>query len=119
MTSLLERLVTSGDQAGLNIYYSLSKPEKRKNACTENAGRALFVSADGVVSPCIFMNIPAEGIHRITGDHEMPYERLHFGSLGRQSLPAIWQSQNYRLFRDSFDATGFTSCRECPKRYES
>jgi MoaA/NifB/PqqE/SkfB family radical SAM enzyme len=119
LTSLLDKLTTAGDQAGLNIYYCLAHPGKRSKTCTENAGRALFVSADGMVSPCVYMNIPAAGIHHVTGDCEIPYERLHFGNLSSHSLPAIWQSPDYSMFRDFFDKASNAFCSNCPKRYES
>jgi MoaA/NifB/PqqE/SkfB family radical SAM enzyme len=118
LTSRLDKLVTAGTEAGLNIYYCLVHPGRRNKTCTENAGRALFVSADGMVSPCVFLNIPAADINHVSGDNEIPYERLYFGSLCSHSLPAIWQNNEYQNFRDFFDTTSHAFCLECLKRYE-
>jgi MoaA/NifB/PqqE/SkfB family radical SAM enzyme len=119
LKSSLDRLVMAGKQAGLSISYRLVSPGKRNRNCTENAERALFVSADGTVSPCVFTNIPAfEAFHVVQGcEHE--YCQLTFGTVAEASMPAIWLSRRYTTFRDSFDSTLHPFCQECPKLYES
>jgi len=119
LKSFLDKLVMAGKQAGVSISYRLVSPGKRNRTCTENAERSLFVSADGTVSPCVFMNIPAsEAFHTVQGcEHE--YRQLTFGTVDETSVPAIWLSRRYTTFRDSFDSTLHPFCQECPKLYES
>jgi MoaA/NifB/PqqE/SkfB family radical SAM enzyme len=81
----------------------------------ENAERALFVSADGAVSPCVFANIPASGAFHVAEGYESVYRRLTFGNVAEESIPTIWQSQRYSAFRDSFDSTLHALCERCPK----
>lgn len=115
---LLDKLVMKGGHAGLSIYYRLVFPGKRNRICTENVGRALFVSADGTVSPCVFTNIPASEVSCVSRGREHEYQRLTFGSVTDESIPAIWRSRRYTSFRDSFDTTPHPLCWECPKLYE-
>jgi MoaA/NifB/PqqE/SkfB family radical SAM enzyme len=118
LKSLLDRLVLKGKRAGLDIHYHLVSPGKRKGICTENPRRALVVSADGTVLPCVFMNIPVFGALQEVGGHEQLCQRLTFGNVTDESIPTIWRSRKYIDFRDSFDTTPSYLCRECPKLYE-
>lgn len=119
LKTILDRLVTAGKQAGLTISYRLVSPGKRTGNCTENIERSLFVSADGVVSPCVFTNIPAfEALHMIRG-YEHEYRPVTFGTVAETSMPAIWLSRRYTAFRDSFDSMLHPFCQECPKLYQS
>jgi MoaA/NifB/PqqE/SkfB family radical SAM enzyme len=115
LKSLLDQLVGNGERAGLSIHYRLVSPAKGNRICMENAERALFVSADGAVSPCVFANIPASGAFHVAGGYESVYRRLTFGNVVDESIPTIWQSQRYTAFRDSFDSTLHALCERCPK----
>jgi MoaA/NifB/PqqE/SkfB family radical SAM enzyme len=115
LKSLLDQLVRDGERAGLRIYYRLVSPAKGNRICMENAERALFVSADGAVSPCVFANIPASGAFHVAEGYESVYRRLTFGNVAEESIPTIWQSQRYSAFRDSFDSTLHALCERCPK----
>jgi MoaA/NifB/PqqE/SkfB family radical SAM enzyme len=118
LKTLLDGLVREGERVGLNIYYRLVSPEKRNRNCTENIERALFVSADGTISPCAFTNISASGISHIAGEREKIYQRLTFGNATDESIVAIWQSNGYASFRSSFDSMLHPICQGCPKLYE-
>jgi MoaA/NifB/PqqE/SkfB family radical SAM enzyme len=116
--SRLDAVVTSGKRKGLDIYYQLGFPDERRLICSENVLRALFVSADGDVSPCTFTNIPASEASHIVKGEKRPFKRLTFGKLNSQPLPTIWRNKAYKSFRNSF----FTKqpadpCRDCPKLY--
>ena len=115
LKSLLDQLAGDGERAGLRIHYRLVTPGEKNQICTENAERALFVSADGAVSPCVFANIPASGASHVAGGYKSVYRRLTFGNVADESIPAIWQSQRYSAFRDSFDSTLHALCERCPK----
>ncbi len=115
LKSLLDQLVGDGERAGLRIHYHLVSPAKGNRICMENAERALFVSADGAVSPCVFANIPASGTFHVAGGHESVYRRFTFGNVADESIPVMWWSKPYTAFRDSFDSTLHDLCERCPK----
>jgi MoaA/NifB/PqqE/SkfB family radical SAM enzyme len=115
LKSLLDQLVGDGERAGLGIHYRLVSPAKGNRICMENAERALFVSADGTVSSCVFANIPASGALHVAGGYESVYRRFTFGNVADESIPTMWWSKPYTAFRDSFDATPHPFCQECQK----
>jgi MoaA/NifB/PqqE/SkfB family radical SAM enzyme len=111
----LDRLAEGGKRAGLTVHYRLADPGKKNRTCTENIGRALVVSADGAVSPCVFTNIPASGVTHIVEGCEEIHERLTFGNLSEEPLSSIWRNERYAAFRGSFRKTLNPRCRRCPK----
>lgn len=110
------------------IKYSLKKglhltpnifitPEPRK-ICSENITGSLFVSSDGSVSPCIFMNIPVRQEFGFSEDDLEDYYKFTFGSLEERSLIDIWQSEGYLAFRKGFLEGNYTNkCKKCPNLY--
>lgn len=76
LRSRLDAVNVVGEQYGMRIYYQLHKPGKRRLTCTENVQRTLFVSADGMVSPCVFLNLPVSRKIYLYRDGERPYQRL-------------------------------------------
>jgi MoaA/NifB/PqqE/SkfB family radical SAM enzyme len=117
LKSILDRLAREGERAGLQVHYCLAPPGTSNRMCMENAERALFVSADGNVSPCVFTNIPASGACHMMEGGEHAYQQLRFGAVADVSLPAIWLSPPYKAFRDSFAEKPHPICRTCPKLY--
>jgi MoaA/NifB/PqqE/SkfB family radical SAM enzyme len=98
------------------VSYRLNPPGTRGLLCPENPHRALCVSADGSVSPCVFTNLPVSGVTYLVLDGELPYQPLMFGNLLEQGLGAIWRRPAYAHFRRTF-FTGrlATPCRHCLK----
>jgi MoaA/NifB/PqqE/SkfB family radical SAM enzyme len=115
----LDGLAEGGKRAGLSVHYRLVNPGKKNRTCAENIGRALVVSADGAVSPCVFMNIPASGVTHFEQGCEEAYERLTFGNLSEEKLSSIWLNDGYGSFRRSFRKTLHPICRGCPKLVEA
>jgi len=88
--------------------------------CTENVGGAVFVSASGDVSPCVFANLPAGdgGETCVWGDRAEPLPRLVFGNVQERPLGAIWRSREYVDFRLAMAAGDPPPpCVDCPKRF--
>jgi MoaA/NifB/PqqE/SkfB family radical SAM enzyme len=119
LKSRLDGLVEDGKRAGLTVHYRLADPGERNRTCSENIGRALVVSADGAVSPCVFTNIPAPGVAHIVEGSDETYERLSFGNLTEDSLSSIWRDERYAAFRKSFRKMLHPRCRRCPKLIEA
>jgi MoaA/NifB/PqqE/SkfB family radical SAM enzyme len=113
----LDELANQGRRHGLEVHGQLAPSGSQPNSCSENIAHALCVSADGAISPCVFLNLPVEGDTYVTREGECPYHRLSFGVAGEdQSLLGIWRSPDYREFRRVW-ARGNTpgACRGCLK----
>jgi len=116
LEAVAEKLV----RHNIKMHYHLRHPENKAAVCTENIERAFFVAADGSVSPCVFLNIPAEDVKFIERGVEKNYRRLIFGNVNRQSPAKIWKSDSYRKFRESFSGGSIPpGCITCPKLYMS
>lgn len=118
LKSLFDKLENEAEKKGIGLFYNLVLPSAEGRVCTENPRRALFVSSDGSVSPCVFSNIPLTGSLNRVGGEGSGCQKLTFGSIADESLPAIWKSANYRAFRKSFGLRPYSFCQNCPKRYE-
>jgi radical SAM protein with 4Fe4S-binding SPASM domain len=119
LKSKLDGVVEGGKRAGIAIQYHLADPGHKKRTCTENIGRALVVSADGAVSPCVFTNIPVSGVSHIVEGCDEIYERLTFGNLSEDPLSSIWRNERYTDFRKSFRRALNPHCLRCPKLVEA
>ncbi len=77
--------------------------------CRENIARSLFISADGQMSPCVYVNLPVHGPD--------PRRRV-FGNVNADDPLAIWGARAYRHFRERLAAGDPDPvCRGCPKRF--
>ncbi len=112
----LQELVQLGKKRGLDIHFQLKEPGNRRQICPENVPRALVVSADGLVSPCVFTNLPVSGVSYCHEDQEYPYQPLFFGDVNERSIGEIWNQKAYESFRHSFAERKLAApCRRCAK----
>lgn len=85
--------------------------------CAENVEHALFVSAEGEVSPCVYANVPVDGADFARQGVPEPYTRNVFGNISRQLLPVIWREKGYEAFRLGLSqGRPAEICRNCPKK---
>lgn len=78
--------------------------------CAENPLRNLYISAEGEVSPCVYLHPPLPSpFKRIFCGRGYRIEKVSFGNIFRDPLPAIWGDPGYDDFRNRF--------REREKRY--
>lgn len=133
--SKLEAVVAAARQSGLDIHYWLASPPyepseetapapeseldlsfllSQPESCTENIRRAAFVSSDGEVSPCVYMNIPVSEAHYLSGGLERPYRRITFGNGQRSRFDAIWRCMDYSTFRSNHQKHNLPQfCQAC------
>jgi MoaA/NifB/PqqE/SkfB family radical SAM enzyme len=106
---ILGETAEEAESLGLDFQYNLPKPGVSGTKCHENISRSLYVSADGWVSPCVYVNVPAE---------IAAAARCVFGNVCVQEPMAIWESEDFHRFRDSL-ARGQPDqpCQICPKRF--
>jgi MoaA/NifB/PqqE/SkfB family radical SAM enzyme len=115
---MISEVVKVGKERGLDIFFRLVAPYREPGFCTENVTRSLFVSAQGLVSPCVFRNVPIyqknESVHL---DLYSP-KHLTFGDVSDQSLTSIWRQKDYRAFRRNHaKRKGTKSCGNCSKLF--
>ncbi|WP_294445530.1 radical SAM protein [uncultured Mailhella sp.] len=95
---------------GRDFYASLPAPEPAP-CCRERAHRTLYVDADGLVSPCVYLNVPL--------DEPQP-NRTVFGCVREKSPVEIWSLPEYASFRASVQtADPPAACVSCAKRFEA
>jgi MoaA/NifB/PqqE/SkfB family radical SAM enzyme len=71
--------------------------------CSENPLRNLYISADGEVSPCVYLypSLPSP-FKRIFCGKEYRAERVSFGNIFKEPIATIWNDQGYMNFRECF-----------------
>jgi len=105
-------------QCGINVYYQLVNPAIHSLTCTENIQKALFVSSDGTVSPCVFSNLPVFEKNNQAFDSSGKYQRMVFGNINDDPISEIWRQKAYAKFRKSFYYYNPPEpCKACPKLF--
>lgn len=112
----LDRLVEAGRAKGLSVHYHLISPEKRREVCTENVQRALCISADGAVTPCVYRSLRVSGIYYDVQGERVNCDRMVFGNIHDKDVKDIWKQESYKVFRRSFREGKIDPvCQKCPK----
>jgi MoaA/NifB/PqqE/SkfB family radical SAM enzyme len=108
--SILKETEAEARCRGTEFHWCLPDPDSSGVSCRENIARSLVVAADGSISPCVYLNLPAAG--------NSPRRRI-FGNVRNEDPMVIWQSEDYRRFRERL-ARGDPdhSCITCVKRFE-
>lgn len=71
--------------------------------CEENPLGNLYISADGEVSPCVYLNPPVPSpFKRIFCGEEHRLEKVSFGNIFEEPFETIWNNRRYAEFRDRF-----------------
>jgi len=71
--------------------------------CGEDPLRNIYISADGEVSPCVYLYPPLPSpFKRIFCSREYWVERVSFGNVFKESFSRIWNSHHYQNFRNCF-----------------
>lgn len=71
--------------------------------CAENPLKNLYISADGEVSPCVYLGPPIRSpFRRIFCGKEYSTERVSFGNIFQENPRGIWESESYSRFRERF-----------------
>jgi MoaA/NifB/PqqE/SkfB family radical SAM enzyme len=116
LANILNGVVENGRKLNLEIHYYLGSSSRDYTYCTENTRYAAFISADGAVAPCVFLNIPVTELSYCRNINRKSSSRLIFGNINRESLASIWGKREYVEFRRSFDTANiYPACEGCPK----
>lgn len=91
-----------------SIYASLPAAQPAPQ-CRERVQRTLYVSAEGEISPCVYLNVPSGTAAR----------RRVFGAVPADDPLQVWGSAAYREFREKVGTDAPDPvCVGCPKRFE-
>ncbi len=117
--SLFLKIAAAAGKSGTSVHYRMpSFKANPSTSCTENIQRALFVSVDGKVSPCVFTNLPITRGNSADSASMPDYKELTFGNIHNLPLWRIWRSKAYEAFRRSHkDERPPFPCADCAKRY--
>jgi MoaA/NifB/PqqE/SkfB family radical SAM enzyme len=92
--------------------------------CSEDPLNNLYVSEDGEVSPCVYLNLSMGEIPRIFCGARTVIPRLGFGNVNERGLMEIWNGEGYASFRGqvrNIKRGGAAAlpepCRTCYKAY--
>lgn len=109
--AVLGETAAEAQRLGLSFHYELPESESAGTRCRENIDRSLYISADGSVSPCVYLNVPARAAD--------PNRRV-FGNVRDEEVLDIWEKEDFRHFREGL-ACGDPDrpCQACPKRFQS
>ncbi len=112
------RLKSRAREMGLTIHTPVFGVHGQDGlVCAENVEHALFVSAQGDVSPCVYANVPVNRADFARYGQPEPYSSVTFGNVNEQLLPAVWRSKGYESFRQGLKlGRPAQICRNCPKR---
>jgi len=115
--TILDEVVKRGASQGVAVYYYLGRPGYAAAECPENPGRALFISVDGDVSPCVFHGLPhgVDEVNAVGDTKSRP--SLVFGNLTSASAGAVWNKRDYQRWRRDIAAGDFGRCGTCRKRH--
>ncbi len=107
--ALLAEAAAEAKRLGVGFDWSLADPAAPGTGCRENIARSVFVSADGAMSPCVYVNLPVHGPD--------PRRRV-FGNVNAEDPLSIWEGEAFRRFRERLSCgDADPACRGCPKRF--
>jgi MoaA/NifB/PqqE/SkfB family radical SAM enzyme len=97
-------------------FHAFPLEEKITPVCSEDPLNNLYVSEDGRVSPCVYLNLPVDELHRIFHGEKTSFPRVFFGDIGEKSLLETWSDPEYASFRKKFEKRkkGLKSDAETP-----
>ncbi len=109
---ILQEAAQRASENEQKIYYALPSftpsPE-----CRENVQKSLYIDAAGVISPCIYLNVPYD-------DEEENKRRIVFGNANEENILDIWNKEEFVDFRKGHQEGNVKSmCKTCVKRFEA
>jgi MoaA/NifB/PqqE/SkfB family radical SAM enzyme len=95
------------------VFFHFYNPFQIPGHCAENVQRALCLSTEGVVTPCVFTQIPVrQPVTYWYGGREYTLQQADFGHVQEESLKHIWNRREYKTFRKKLN---LEMCSRCAK----
>jgi MoaA/NifB/PqqE/SkfB family radical SAM enzyme len=106
-TEDFEKILQEAERMARDWKIQLQRPSLTPQdvaVCSENPLRNLYISVDGEVSPCVYLNPPLPSpFKRLFHGTEVPVEKVSFGNLFREAFDRIWNQEGYAQFRGYFE----------------
>lgn len=107
---VLEACAEDARKTGRLICYGLPADEIAPGGCRENAEHSAYISADGKMSPCVYLNVPG---------NDPPEKRAVFADITKEDAWKAWNSPQYSEFRQKLCKNNpMPVCKNCAKRFE-
>lgn len=104
--SLYKDILKGAVDKARKLKISLSLPAlfpQSVSVCSENPLENMYISVNGEVSPCVFLNPPVSSpFTRVYCGTEYPTPPVTFGNIFTESLGTIWARKEYEEFRNAF-----------------
>lgn len=104
--SLYKDILKDALDKARKLKISISAPAlfpQNEAVCSENPLDNVYISVDGEVSPCVFLNPPVlSSFTRIFCGAEYQISHVSFGNIFMEPLEAIWAKKGYEEFRGAF-----------------
>jgi MoaA/NifB/PqqE/SkfB family radical SAM enzyme len=101
-----DKIVKKVEDRAKSLNIKLKRPSLTATdvpVCEENPLRNLYISAEGNVSPCVYLHPPLPSpFKRVFCGREHWIEKLSFGNAFQVSFSTIWNSSPYLDFRSRF-----------------
>ena len=73
--------------------------------CEMNPLRIVFLSHDGCVSPCVYLNMTKRGLlQRVFCGSSSEIQKVCFGNVREHDFMDIWEKSDYQDFRNTYRA---------------
>lgn len=110
----IDRVMTRAPQAGIKVMmhseYPLT-PQMNGRHCLATPLQSIYFSYDGKISPCCHFG---HHVSRFFGGEFFPASSLVLGDIRSQDLEQVWETEDYRRFREGFETDNFPpACRTC------
>ena len=107
---LLLRQAGESIRAAGRAFYSSLPAETPVGGCRERAHKTLYVDAEGLLSPCVYLNVPSDA---------PGHPRVVFGSVREKNVMDILAAPGCAAFREGTrSGQPPKACLSCPKRFE-
>jgi MoaA/NifB/PqqE/SkfB family radical SAM enzyme len=101
--AILKETAIRAANSGIRLYRPSLYPSEVA-VCAEDPLRNLYISVNGEVSPCVYLNLPLPDSGQDASGCTASIMRFTFGNIFRQSFSDIWSGEAYRGFREKFEA---------------
>ena len=106
-TKEFEKILLEAERMARDWKIQLHRPSTTSRdvaVCSENPLKNLYISVEGEVSPCVYLNPPLPSpFKRLFHGREVQVEKVIFGNLFQESLERIWNITGYVNFRGGFE----------------
>ncbi|HNZ59020.1 MAG TPA: radical SAM protein [Syntrophorhabdaceae bacterium] len=99
---LIKQFIELAGKANIKVALPNLSPSEVP-VCTENPLNNIYISVDGEVSPCVYLNPPVlSPFKRIFCGEEFNVKKVSFGNIFDEPFESIWNKKEYTDFRGLF-----------------